>query len=147
VPHALIQHIVYHALVFKVPKTQDCKINYATVQYTAITMLYQHIKIANRVLLIPVRYVQTILHAILALVIKMKAILDYFPIVLVWLASILTHLSKLIVSVYYILVKIKNFQNYDMNFFCIFCYYYSKILFIVNLIIRYNIYGKSHIKS
>jgi hypothetical protein len=80
-------------------------------------MLCQHIKIANRVLLILVRYVQTILHARVALVIKIKAILDYFPIVLVRLASILTHLSKLIASVYYILVKIKNFQNFDINLF------------------------------
>jgi hypothetical protein len=51
---ALIQPNVYHALVFKAHKTQDYKINYANVQYTAITMLCQHIKIANHVLLIPV---------------------------------------------------------------------------------------------
>ncbi len=114
---AQIQPNVYHALVSKAHKTQDYKINYANVQYRAITMLCQHIKIANRVLLILVRYVQTILHARVALVIKIKAILDYFPIVLVRLASILTHLSKLIASVYYILVKIKNFQNFDINLF------------------------------
>ncbi len=47
--HALTQHIVYHALEYKVPKTQDYKINYATVQYKAISMLCQNIKIADHV--------------------------------------------------------------------------------------------------
>ncbi len=95
-PHALTQHIVCHALEFKVPKIQDYKINYATVQCMAITMLCQHIKIASRVLLMPVKYVQTILRVRVALVIKIKAILGYFPIALVRSASILIHLNKLI---------------------------------------------------
>jgi hypothetical protein len=110
VPHALTQHIVYHVLEFKVPKAQDYKINFATVQYMAITMLCRHIKIANRVLLTPVRYVQTILHVRLASVIKIKAILGYFPIALARKASILTHLSRLIASVYFILVNIEIFK-------------------------------------
>jgi hypothetical protein len=114
---AQIHHTVYHALEFRILTTQDYKINYATVQYTAITMLYQLIKIANRVLLIPARYVQMTLHVRAVLVIKIKAILGYFPIALVRPVSILTYLSKLIASVYFIFVIIKNFQNFDMNFF------------------------------
>ncbi len=106
-PHAQIQNIVCPALEFRILATQGYKINYAAVQYKVITMLCHHIKIANHVYLIPVISVQMILHVRLALVIKIKAILGYFPIALVQPASILTHLSKLIASVYFIFKNTK----------------------------------------
>ncbi len=106
-PHAQIQHTVCHALEFRILATQGYKINYATVQCTATMMLCQQIKIASNAHLIPAISVQMILHVRLALVIKIKTILGYFPIALVRPASILTHLSKIIASVCFIFKNIK----------------------------------------